>query len=303
MTKVKHADTIPAHSILGAEHWNKDHVITEETVIGHKTSHQKNGSDFISVEGLEGLLEDSQTPLAHKSSHEREGSDELDAMKQKGIAELLSNMIIVAKQPILALPFDEGSGATAYDKSGNGRNGSIYGASWVNGKLGKALQFNGTSDYVETANNFPVLTNISICVWVKLEAQLGSYASLGCCDDNWGVQGGFILMWNYPTADKWQFRVYNPNHTGASPAVNVPNGAWHFLVATYDGSTLRIYLDGTESGSGTAFAYGMPSFTSKFRIGKLFSIYFTKGIIDEYMIFDKALTASEIMQLYLLTNV
>ncbi len=44
----------------------------------HKTSHQKSGSDEISVLNLSGLLADSQTPLAHKTSHQKSGSDEIN---------------------------------------------------------------------------------------------------------------------------------------------------------------------------------------------------------------------------------
>ena len=45
--------------------------------------------------------------------------------------------------------FDEGSGSVVKDISGNGNNGTIYGATWVDGKFGKALSFDGMDDYVE----------------------------------------------------------------------------------------------------------------------------------------------------------
>ena len=40
--------------------------------------------------------------------------------------------------------FNEGKGGTAADASGNGNDGEIHGAKWVDGKFGKALEFNGT---------------------------------------------------------------------------------------------------------------------------------------------------------------
>ncbi|MFQ6120757.1 MAG: hypothetical protein ACE5KE_12850 [Methanosarcinales archaeon] len=53
--------------------------------------------------------------------------------------------------------FDEGSGNIAHDISGNGNDGSVYGASWTSGKVGKALDFDGSNDYVDThqASNCP----------------------------------------------------------------------------------------------------------------------------------------------------
>jgi len=55
---------------------------------------------------------------------------------------------------MLYLPFDEGSGAIVKDRSGNGYQGTIYGASWIDGKKGKALSFDGVNDYV-ALGNFP----------------------------------------------------------------------------------------------------------------------------------------------------
>jgi len=52
---------------------------------------------------------------------------------------------------LLYLPFDEGSGKVAKDISGNGNDGQIIDAEWVNGKFGKALSFNGKTAYVEVA--------------------------------------------------------------------------------------------------------------------------------------------------------
>src|SRR3989338_1772865 len=56
----------------------------------------------------------------------------------------------------MRLSFDEGTGAIAQDASGNGNNGAIAGATWVAGKLGSALDFDGVNDFaqVEDQNAF-----------------------------------------------------------------------------------------------------------------------------------------------------
>ena len=49
--------------------------------------------------------------------------------------------------------FDEGEGTTATDSSGNGNDGTIHGATWVDGKFGQALEFNGTDNWVEVPHS------------------------------------------------------------------------------------------------------------------------------------------------------
>src|SRR5208337_5675022 len=65
--------------------------------------------------------------------------------------------------------FDEGSGTIAGDSSGNGNNGTIYGATWVTGKYGDALSFDGASNYVSIPYN-PIFNfgtgSFSVGVWI-----------------------------------------------------------------------------------------------------------------------------------------
>ena len=64
--------------------------------------------------------------------------------------------------------FDEGSGAVAGDASGNGKNGTISGASWTDGKRGQALSFNGTNNYVDAGNVGSGVKTISF--WIKADS-------------------------------------------------------------------------------------------------------------------------------------
>jgi len=65
-----------------------------------------------------------------------------------------------------AWKFDEGSGTIAYDSSGNNNHGTIYGATWVDGKFGKALQFDGIDDYVSIAT-IPLDKDLTIVFWFE----------------------------------------------------------------------------------------------------------------------------------------
>jgi hypothetical protein len=58
--------------------------------------------------------------------------------------------IATGESPVGYWKFDEGSGTTALDSSGNGNTGTLMnGPQWIDGKIGKALQFHGIDDYVE----------------------------------------------------------------------------------------------------------------------------------------------------------
>jgi hypothetical protein len=63
---------------------------------------------------------------------------------------------------------DEGSGTIAYDSSGNGNDGAIYGATWTTGKNGSALEFDGVDDYVNCGNDpsLNIADEITVIAWI-----------------------------------------------------------------------------------------------------------------------------------------
>ena len=68
--------------------------------------------------------------------------------------------------------FDETSGATAFDASGNGHDGTIMGdPQWVPGKLGGALEFDGAGDYVDcgASPDYEIAVNITIACWINVD--------------------------------------------------------------------------------------------------------------------------------------
>ena len=78
--------------------------------------------------------------------------------------------------------FDQGEGKVVEDASGNDGDGDIFGAKWVDGKFGKALEFDGDSNYVEVKNSDSLnpTEKISICMWIK------PFAGMDCdANNNW----------------------------------------------------------------------------------------------------------------------
>lgn len=67
--------------------------------------------------------------------------------------------------------FDKGSGATAYDSSGNGHDGTLEGnPEWADGKLGGALQLDGSGDYVSCGLidiDTAITGGLTVCAWIN----------------------------------------------------------------------------------------------------------------------------------------
>jgi hypothetical protein len=95
------------------------------------------------------------------------------------------------------------------------------------------------------------------------------------------VNGGEFLIIN----DSIPYKV--------TTSTNVNDGSWHHIVATYDGSEMRLYVDGKLENTSTEFSGNLPINNRSVRIGEKLT-----GIIDEVAIFNRVLTANDIQLLY-----
>ena len=69
---------------------------------------------------------------------------------------LVSSNSTLAQEPIGWWTLDDGAGKTAFDSSGKNNNGTVQGdAKWIEGKIGGAMQFNGSNVYI-TASRLPI---------------------------------------------------------------------------------------------------------------------------------------------------
>jgi len=161
--------------------------------------------------------------------------------------------------------FDEGGGTVALDSSGNGNTGSLYNgtticsnpptvgcSTWIAGRYGNALQFNGIDNYVNVGNvlSFERTDSFSYSAWFKTNALRGD-AILAKMDGNSGTYRGYDLF--MPDSLNGAVRVHLIN-TWPSNAIAVDtvtkwnDGNWHHVMATYDGSSaaagVKIYVDG-----------------------------------------------------------
>jgi glucose/arabinose dehydrogenase/chitodextrinase len=216
----------------------------------------------------------------------------------------LSNYSNVATATTIATPppppglvagysFDTGSGSSVSDVSGNGNTGAITSATWVAGKYGGALSFNGTDARVRVpaSTSMDVTSALTLMAWIRPTANQSGWRTiiqrepdfymLNASNSNGpllpaggGTTGGVFQWIGGPTAS--------------------PVDAWTHVALTYDGSALRLYVNGVQVA--TAPAVGIiASTTNPLWIGgnNPFGEYF-QGLIDDARIYDRALSTTEI---------
>ena len=194
--------------------------------------------------------------------------------------------------------FDDGKGNAVKDSAGKNKDGKITGAAWVDGKYSKALSFNGTSDNVEVAN-IPELNpkkEMSMGCWVYIKGNAGQHRDI-ISKDGENAERQYLLT----SSDVNKFRAHIWTADGTAHYFDGKTTAeletWYHVAQTYDGSILRLYVNGKEDGSvsfsGDIIVTGQPV-----RIGGGANAgatpYYTPGIIDEVMIFNVALKQEDV---------
>ena len=192
-----------------------------------------------------------------------------------------------------AYGFDEGSGSTVTDASGNGNNGTIANATWAtSGKYGKALQFNGTSALV----TIPDSAALHLSSGMTLEAWVNpSTVNANWRDVIYKGNDNFYLEATSTNASRPDAgMIAGGSYADAFGTSALPANTWSFLTETYDGTTLRLYVNGTQVAS-TAHTGTIATSTNPLQIGgdSLYGQYFA-GLIDEVRIYNTALTQGQI---------
>jgi PKD repeat protein len=195
---------------------------------------------------------------------------------------------------VAAFGFNEGSGSNLGDSSGKGNNGTISGATWTTGgKFGGGLSFDGLNDLVTIAdsNTLDLSTGMTLEAWVK-PSSVGDWSSILLKESSNGLAYGM-----YASDDASKPAGYintggsDQNATGGSA---LPLNAWTHLAVTFDGATLKLFVNGNLAGS-KAVSGSIITTTGALRIGgnSVWGEYFA-GIIDEVRIYKRALTQTEI---------
>ena len=199
--------------------------------------------------------------------------------------------------------FDDG---TANDGSGFNNNGTINGAVFSNdtpGGNGQSMSFDGVNDYVIVNNNFVVNpTALTISVWLKKMGEGSNYecvlhrsfdSSIGNSEYWMGVADGTDYLVATIGA-----RVGGVGWAAGQTTIKAELGIWYHLLASWNGSVVKVYVDGKYIKSYSLASYSNLTTPTRFGSSSDGTTYRFNGIIDDVRIYNEALSQAQIKQLY-----
>lgn len=153
----------------------------------------------------------------------------------------------------------------------------------------RSIAFNGTTDYLDAGNVLDITNAYTLSAWIKRDGTgtiMGKRPG-GLFNSGWEllITGGGNL----------QFRFFNGIVRNTTSTVVIPTGIWHHVAVSYDGTNVRMYIDGVlhQTVAHPAIVSSTNSFTIGAAGGTATSQYFD-GNIDEVRVFNTALTADQI---------
>lgn len=197
--------------------------------------------------------------------------------------------------------FNEGSGTVSTaDLSGRGNTAFLTNSpAWTNGIAGSALRFNGVSTFLSLGTNidFPAGSSLTLCAWVRCEANNTSSFQGIIAKRPSSPSYQFGLNFNNTT-----FQVYTTGSSGVQAfSYALPTNTWVHVVGVFSAtSATAFYTNGVlfgTLGSGGGISGNTGGYTM---IGSSINGNTEPfaGTIDDVRIYNRALTATEISQLY-----
>ncbi|MEF8821730.1 MAG: LamG domain-containing protein [Halovenus sp.] len=197
------------------------------------------------------------------------------------------------ENPVSHYPFNRILGGEVFlDASGNDNDASNNGATVDNGTINNAIRLDQNDTWADT----PTLSfqdEVSLACWVNTENMSSTHQILQAADGDQAIVSLYIYGGDQPTW--WLATEEGDWRLARNPSI--PTGEWVHLAGTYDGETLRLYIDG-ELAATQSVPYDIlqpaparigadlrPQYDGRFEF---------EGRIDDMMLFDRALDTNEI---------
>lgn len=204
---------------------------------------------------------------------------------------------------------DEGTGTSITNSATIGGSTSLTGTpAWVTGQIGSALDFDGTDDTANVTYDtaFTSSNALTYSFWAKPDLNEG-IGILGALN---GENGS---AYNYVSIDNDGAQVGTPllrftrnigGTTDRSVQFTYPVSTWFHYVYTYDGASERVYINGSKSGEWAQTGSFASNTEFGLVLGRQYStaVNYYNGALDEVRMYNRALSADEISQLYRLTS-
>ena len=206
--------------------------------------------------------------------------------------------------------FNEGSGNTTSDSSGKGNTGTLVNSpAWVDGELGKALDFSGSNNYVLVPHDdlidFASNEDFSISFWFKDSTKSGNPKTGG--DEFLEKQGSGVFYEVRSPSKKGSLRFQVDDGVDQdrfnSSVGDLADGLWHHVVfiREYD-TSISAYVDGVFAGSDSTVSAGSIANTVDLRLGRGTATGDYDGLLDEVRFYDRVLTPLEVADLFNAAN-
>lgn len=207
----------------------------------------------------------------------------------------ISNGLVLAVDAANKISYP-GSGTTWYDLSGT-NNGTLTNGPTFSNTNGGCIVFDGVDDEViiNNSNSINVTDNVTVSMWVKINpSNLGSIK---------------VLMSKYPSKG-WEFVMDTTGKVGfhgrngdgtyyyAYNTPNLANNNWYFLTGQKTGLYWNMWLNNTQVQNVTGNTVGDISYNVNVRVSNENGSYFTTQNVASIQIYNRALTADEVLQNY-----
>ena len=181
-------------------------------------------------------------------------------------------------------------------------NGTASNVTYSTGKFGQACDFNGSSSYIDTNYTLPAISTYSASLWFKTSATGINQCIFSDANSN-GQDNSIRLSVVITNANTFGIALGNGStsyYDGNVSAISYLNNAWHNLVITYSGTTIKLYINNSLIATYTSTVSAGTLGTQTLKIGRLgdYSGFYFNGSIDQVRIYDKALSAADVTTLY-----
>jgi hypothetical protein len=193
---------------------------------------------------------------------------------------------------------DDGSGATAADSAGSATM-TVSGATWTAGRINGGMNFDGTDDVLAVAdpNLVEGISAVTISAWAQSDVTVTTNGR------------GIVAQHTGSGGDNFNLLLINSDDIGciidtgaggvtANAAMTLQDTGWHHYACVYNGSNIILYIDGMAHPDQPALTGNIIASTNPLSIGQYDTSRNWDGQIDDVRIYSRALSASEVTQLF-----